>query len=64
MERQNKWFHTQMTIYNDFVENVKKWLVDAGQLYAQPDVECSEHIDVDNEEIGAGGSVSNISHSK
>lgn len=55
---------THMTIYNDFVENVKKWLVDAGQPYAQPDVECSEHVDVDNEEIEPGDSVSNISRSK
>ena len=64
VERQNKWFHTQMTLYDDFVEKVKKWLVDAGQSYEQPDVECSERVDVDHEEIGPGDSISNISRSK
>ena len=65
VENQNKWFHTKMTLYSDFTEKVKKWLVDTGQPYAQPDIKCSEDVDVlsvtDSDEVGPGDSVSNIS---
>ncbi len=41
--------------FSKFTENVKKWLVDAGQPYVQSDVKGSEH-DVlsvaDSQEIG------------
>ena len=50
VERQNKWFHTQMTLLCDFKEKVKKWLVDVGQPDAQPNVEGSEHDDDDDDD--------------
>ena len=35
-----------MTLYCIYTENMKKWLVDAGHRYVQPNIECSEHVDV------------------